>query len=75
LRLALAALDRLAKWDQTIGVVPTTQLAWVLDELSIRRFLDALRENLEANGIPADTVEEIIEDTEERSPPFEPPVE
>jgi len=46
LRLALAALDRLATWDQTIGFLPTpTSLVYL--QLETRKVLDALYDGLQ----------------------------
>ncbi len=59
LRLSLAALDRLATWDQVIGLIPG-QLPFVYQEVDIRKYTEALFSSFEAAGIPIETVNSVI---------------
>lgn len=60
LRLALGALDRLGAWDQSIGVLPR-EMPWVFVELDARRFIKALLQILEEEGVPDEAIDRIVQ--------------
>jgi len=61
LRLALVALERLATWDQAIGVIPG-RLAQVSDQMDARRFFDDILESMRASGASPEMVEKTLEE-------------
>jgi hypothetical protein len=60
LRLALAALDRLSGWEQTVGVMPAGP-AWVYKELDARKLGNTLWDAMERADIPEHAIEQVVE--------------